>query len=154
MVEGGILPMTEQTLLATPSLYELDETAWLEKTAALIGQQRFGEIDHAQLSEYLSDMARRDKREVLSRLTALLAHLLKWEYQPDHKTNSWQITILHQRNELRDMLESRTLENHARTILAKAYERALQQAALETGTEEAAFPAVCPWSLEEVVPEE
>jgi hypothetical protein len=55
---------------------------------------------------------------------------------------------------LRDMLESRTLENHARAILAKAYERALQQAALETGTEEAAFPALCPWSLAEVVPEE
>jgi hypothetical protein len=146
--------MTEQTLLPTSSLYELDETAWLEQTAALVAQRRFDEIDHAQLSEYLSDMARRDKREILNRLTALLAHLLKWEHQPDRRTNSWQITILHQRHELRDMLESRTLENHARAILAKAYERALQQAALETGTEEAAFPALCPWSLAEVVPEE
>ena len=38
--------------------------------------------------------ARRDRREVFSRLVTLLAHLLKREYQPDHRSRSWLATIL------------------------------------------------------------
>ncbi len=148
------MSMTEQPTPAAPSLYEQDETAWLEWTACLVVQRRFDEIDPEHLSEYLTDMARRDRREVLNRLTVLLAHLLKWEHQPQQRTNSWQATILHQRQQLQDLLESRTLENYARESLAKAYHRAVRQAALEAGVEAGAFPAACPWSLEEVVPQE
>ena len=135
------------------SLYEQDETAWLERTARLVAEGRFEEIDPQHLSEYLADMARRDKREVLSRLTVLLAHLLKWDYQINQRNNSWQATILTQRQELRDLLESGTLLNYAREVRDKAYERAVKQAALESGAQEAVFPAACPWSLEEIVPE-
>jgi hypothetical protein len=91
---------------------------------------------------------------VLSRLTVLLVHLLKWEQQPDQRTNSWRATILNQRQELRDLLESGTLRNYAEEVLARAYGRAVQQAATEMGVEESAFPPACPWSLAEVVPEE
>jgi hypothetical protein len=119
-----------------------------------VAQRRFAEIDHHHLSEYLADMARRDKREVLSRLVVLLAHLLKWEHQPQQRTKSWEATILHQRLELQDLLESGTLRNYAREVLAKAYERAAREAALEMGAEEGAFAAACPWPLEELVPEE
>lgn len=146
--------MTEQTTPATVSLYEQDETAWLEQTAGLVAQGRFAEIDHHHLSEYLADMARRDKREVLSRLVVLLAHLLKWEHQPQQRTQSWEATILHQRQELQDLLESGTLRNHTREVLAKAYERAVKLAAVETGMAEGAFPSACPWPLEELAPEE
>jgi hypothetical protein len=146
--------MNEQTTPATPSLYEQDETAWLEQTAHLVAQRRFAEIDHHHLGEYLADMARRDRREVLSRLVVLLAHLLKGEHQPGQRSQSWEATILHQRQELQDLLESGTLRNHARQVLAKAYERAVQQAAVEMGVEEGALPAACPWTLEVLVPEE
>jgi hypothetical protein len=153
MAGRGDKLMTEQTKPQT-SLYERDETAWLEQTAQLLAQGRLDEIDHEHLSEYLTDMFRRDRREVLSRLTVLLAHLLKWEHQPERQNNSWQATILHQRQELRDLLESRTLANHAQEILDKAYHRAVQQAALEMGMDEMTLPADCPWSLTEIVPDE
>jgi hypothetical protein len=145
--------MAEKTLPpAAPHLYLRDETAWLEQTAALVAQRRFGEIDPDHLSEYLSDMARRDRREVLSRLAVLLAHLLKWDLQPDRRSGSWEATIEHQRQELQDLLEDRTLRNHARDVLAKAYERARRQAALETGSAPDAPPQTCPWALDEIVP--
>src|SRR3954470_9132237 len=102
-------------------LYEQDETAWLEAMADLVGRGRLDELDTAHLSEYLTDMAIRDRREVYSRLVVLLAHLLKWDHQPDKRTGSWRATIRHQRLELRMLLESRTLRNHAETVLAKAY---------------------------------
>ena len=48
-------------------LYESDETAWLERMADLIHQGRLDVLDYPHLGEYLSDMARRDRREVESR---------------------------------------------------------------------------------------
>src|SRR5437762_265465 len=64
-------------------LYERDETAWLEAMADLIRTGRLDEVDYPNLAEYLADMARRDRREVDSRLVVLLAHVLKWVHQPD-----------------------------------------------------------------------
>src|SRR5712691_3629821 len=113
MVAGGDGSMIEQVTSTPASLFEQDETAWLEQTASLVAQGRFGEVDHDHLSEYLTDMARRDKREVFSRLVTLLAHLLKWEHQPENRSNSWRGTILEQRRELRLLLESGSLRRHA-----------------------------------------
>jgi Domain of unknown function DUF29 len=143
--------MVERLAQAPASLYLADETAWLELTAQLVAEGRWHEVDRDNLSEYLTDMAIRDRREVMSRLVVLLTHLLKWEHQPDQRNGSWQATIDLQRLELGDLLESRTLLNHAQDILAKAYERATSQAAKETGLAVADFPAVCPHTLDDVL---
>ena len=140
--------MVQRTPLATAALYEADETAWLETTADLIRHGQFDAVDLAILAEYLTDMAKRDRREVFSRLVVLLSHLLKWEHQSDHRSGSWQATILEQQRELRQLLESRSLRNHATAILAEAYGDARKQAAAETGLPRATFPDECPWDLD------
>src|SRR5829696_8597908 len=117
---------TPQTLAA---LYEADETAWLDETAELIRAGRFDQLDAPNLAEYLTDMAKRDRREVFSRLVALLTHLLKWEHQSDRRSGSWQGTILEQQRELRHLLESGSLHNHAVAVFAEAYADARKQAA-------------------------
>src|SRR5437762_3838784 len=114
-------------------LFERDETAWLETMSHMAAEGRFGEMDYPHLSEYLADMAKRDRREVSSRLVILLTHLLKWEYQQSQRTGSWEGTILEQRRELRKLPESGTLHNHAVAVLAEAYADARKQAAAETG---------------------
>jgi hypothetical protein len=143
--------MPERAAPLLPSLFEQDETAWLEQTASLVGQRRFGEIDHDHLSEYLFDMARRDKREVFSCLVTLITHLLKWDHQPDHRSNSWKGTILAQRRELRQLLESGTLRRYADTVLEQAYKEAIEQAAAETGLAEDVFPSESSLSLDEIL---
>jgi Domain of unknown function DUF29 len=140
--------MVQRSPAVTATLYETDETAWLEATADLIRQGRLSEIDRENLAEYLTDMARRDRREVFSRLVVLLSHLLKWAYQPDHRSGSWRGTILEQQRELRQLLESATLRNHAMTVFADAYTDARKQAAAETGLARTAFPEECGWDLE------
>jgi hypothetical protein len=140
--------MVQRTSQALASLYEADETAWLEQTAALVREHRFDELDAANLVEYLTDMAKRDRREVFSRLVVLLAHLLKWEHQPDRRSGTWQATILEQLRELRQLLESGTLRNHARAVLADAYTEAVKQAAAETGLPRSAFPKQSAWNLD------
>jgi hypothetical protein len=134
-------------------LYERDETAWLEVMSALAASGRHAEMDYQNLSEYLADMARRDRREVFSRLVVLLTHLLKWELQPDKRTGSWRGTILEQRRELRQLLESGTLRNYAEAGLAETYAAARRQAAAETELPLAVFPAQDARSLDELLAE-
>ena len=78
-------------------LYERDETAWLETMARLAADRRVEEIDLENLSEFLTPMAHRDRREVENRLEQLLKHLLKHEYQPGRRSRSWRSTIDEQR---------------------------------------------------------
>jgi hypothetical protein len=146
--------MIKDRELSTPSMYLADETAWLDLTAQLVAERRWDEIDRDNLSEYLTDMAKRDRREVMSRLVVLLTHLLKWDHQADQRTGSWQATIDLQRIELRDLLESGSLRNHAQNILGKAYERATSQAAKETGLPLATFPEACPYMIDAILGEE
>jgi hypothetical protein len=141
-----------QRLSETPAtLYELDETAWLEVTAELLRQGRFAEIDRDSLAEYLTDMARLDRREVYSRLVVLLSHLLKWEHQPDQRSRSWRGTIVEQQRELRQLLESGVLRNHAAAVFADAYADSRKQAAADTGLVRSTFPEECSWDLDGVL---
>ena len=133
---------------ATKALEEIDETAWLETSAELIRSGLWDQIDTEALAEYLSDMARRDKREVVSRLAVLIAHLLKWEYQPEMRSTSRLATAERERQELIELLESGTLRRHAVEALPKAYRYGMRQAAVDTDLSETAFPIDCPWALE------
>ncbi len=146
--------MTTTEVLPLNVLYKQDETAWLEVMSNLAAEGRFADMDFPNLSEFLSDMANRDRREVPSRLVLLLTHLLKWDHQPDHRSGSWQGTILEQRRELRKVLESGTLYNHAISVLAEAYADARKQAAAETGLPRGTFPAECSWDLESLIGDE
>jgi hypothetical protein len=145
--------MVQQTPDALAALYEADETAWLELTADLIRAGRIAEIDHHTLAEYLTDMAKRDRREVYSRLVTLLIHQLKWEHQPGRRSGSWRATLREQRRELRQLLEGRTLRNHADAILADAYREARLQAADEIELAVGSFPSSNPWTLEQLLAE-
>lgn len=138
----------QRTPTANEPLHETDETAWLEATADLIRTGRLAEVELAALAEYLIDMAKRDRREVYSRLVMLLSHLLKWEHQRKRRSRSWRGSIVEQRRELRLLLESGTLRNHAIAVFKDAYADARKQAAAETGLPGAALPEESTWDLE------
>ncbi len=143
--------MIRKTTDSLADLYEADETAWLDAMAELIRAERLAELDYGHLAEYLEDMAKRDRREVNSRLKSLLAHVLKWTYQKEMRTPSWRATVHHQQDELNDLLEGGVLHNHAEESLAAIYEKAVRYAADETGLPAATFSAECPWTLEQLL---
>ena len=134
-----------------PALYERDETAWLEAMAELARDGRAEDLDLGHLAEYLFDMARRDRREVESRLAVLLSHLLKWTYQPDHRSRGWRATVIEQRQELNRLAGRGVLRNHAQEVLADVYTEAVERAAAETGALRDRFPAECPYTLDELL---
>ncbi len=134
-----------------PELYELDETAWLEAMAELARDGRAKDLDLSHLAEYLSDMARRDRREVESRLVVLLAHLLKWDHQPDRRSRSWRASVIEQRQELNRLAGRGVLRNHAEDVLAEVYPEAVERAAAEAGLPLDLFPAGCPYKLDQLL---
>ena len=142
--------MIQQAACPLAQSYEMDETAWLEEMAELIQQGRRDELDYPHLCEYLTDMARRDRREVESRLATLLAHVLKWVHQPDRRSTSWRATIVEQRQELSRLAARGVLRNHAEAVLCDAYAEAVERAVAETGLPAETFAAECPYALEQL----
>lgn len=142
--------MVVATAESLAALYTEDETAWLEEMAALVRRRDVAGLDLDNLGEYLTDMAKRDRREVKSRLVVLLMHVLKWEFQPEARSGSWRATILHQRNELVDCAGGGVLRNHAESVLSAAYDSAIEPAAAETGLPRSSFPASCPYTIEQL----
>ena len=142
--------MTVATAESLAALYADDETAWLEAMAALVRRRDLAGLNLDNLSEYLTDMAQRDRREVKSRLVVLLAHLLKWECQREKRSRSGRTTVLNQRQELADLAGRGVLRAHAEAVLPKAYANAVELAASETGLPLATFPADCPYTIEQL----
>jgi hypothetical protein len=135
--------------------YDQDFNLWIEQTVLLLKAGRFDQLDIEHLVDELESMSRRDKREIVSRLSAILLHLLKWHFQPDHRSASWRSSIQTNRREILLILEdSPSLKPYPIKVLDKAYAPARKDVAAETGLPLAAFPASCPFSVEEVLNEE
>ncbi len=135
-------------------LYQKDYYGWLQENAQLIRERKFSEVDAENLIEELESMGKSEKRELSSRLTILLMHLLKWQYQSVRRSTSWRNTIAVQRIDILDLLEdSPSLRTEILDKIATAYEKAVLAAEVETGIEKANFPSECPFSLEQILDE-
>lgn len=129
--------------------YESDFYTWTLEQAAAIRAGHYAQIDIENLAEEIESMGRSEKRALDSRLTVLLVHLLKWQFQPVRRGKSWQLTIKGQRLNVSDLLNDNPgLKPQLATIIAHAYQRAIIDASSETGIDETVFPANCPWSVD------
>lgn len=133
--------------------YDTDFFAWCLETAALIRERRFNEIDVEHVAEEIEDMAKRDRREVQSRLAVLIMHLLKWQVQSHHKyKSSWENTIREQRSQLELVLnDSPSLVRITAQDLPSIYPRAVKKAVAETGLDAKLFPKTCPYTAEQIL---
>lgn len=140
---------------ATPaktSLYETDYYAWIEQQVALLQTGQINAIDWINLAEEVADMGRSQKQAVTSNLVVVLTHLLKYQYQPEQRSNNWLGSIREHRRRLRDAFEdSPSLRRHAQAVFTKTYRDACSQASDEMGLPLAIFPEDCPYSLEQTL---
>jgi hypothetical protein len=97
-------------------------------------------------------MGRSEKRELINRLAVLLAHLLKWRFQPEHRSRSWQLTVREQRLQVSEILDDNPgLRSALPEAVALAYRKAQLIAMRETELSEETFPAACPWTFDEAM---
>jgi hypothetical protein len=83
---------------------EQDYYAWTQETVEKLRQGRLAEVNMEDLIEELEDMGKSEKRALESRLSVLMGHLLKWQYQSDGRSYSWQGTINGQRVRIKKLL--------------------------------------------------
>lgn len=132
--------------------YEKDFYAWTTHNAKLLREGKFSEMDVEHIAEEIESMGKSEKRELMSRLAVLLAHLLKWQFQPERQSNSWKYTIEEQRDEVLELLdESPSLKHEIKEKLERAYRKAILWAATEMGVNKSIFQEKCPFSLEETL---
>ncbi len=137
---------------AVSNLYDEDFAVWTEETASLLRAGRFDQIDIEHLAEEVEDMGKSEKHEVQSRLRVLILHLLKWKFQPEQQSRSWNSTIATQRVELERRFEqSPSLRRDLSKSVAKVYFDAVHLAAIETGLPQSSFPSDCPFRVEQVL---
>jgi Domain of unknown function DUF29 len=143
------------TLIHSSLQYDQDFNLWIDQTVALLKEGRFEELDLENLIDELESMSKRDRREVLSRLKIVLMHLLKWKYQPDQRSGSWESSIRNNRDEIAQILmDSPSLKFYPQDVLEQAYAIARKNAASETDLSLTVFPEICPFSGEEVLDED
>ncbi|PWB82504.1 MAG: DUF29 domain-containing protein [Methylocystaceae bacterium] len=133
-------------------LYETDFYAWANEQAALLRAGKLSAADIENIAEEIESMGRSEKRELVSRLTVLLLHLLKWRFQPEKRGPSWEASISVQRNRLvRHLDDNPSLKPHIPKASSDAYRDAVLDAVAETNLPKSTFPGQCPWSFEQMV---
>jgi hypothetical protein len=135
--------------------YETDFHNWTATQAARLRRLKPASIDWLNIAEELSDMGRSEQCALESHLAVLLVHLLKWKYQPDNRTNSWETSIENARDEIDELLRrSPSLGARLKESLRIAYRRARRTAGTEMGLSrqerEARLPTACEWTLAEL----
>jgi len=144
----------------TAALYDRDFFEWTVRNAELLRRGCVQEADLEHIAEEIEDLGKRDKREVISRYTVLVMHLLKWSFQPERRYtesggSSWLATIREQRQQLVAIFaQSRSLEPHAELSFEAVYRDAVKRASAETGIPIRQFPEECPFRFDQVLEDE
>ena len=134
------------------TLYDQDFYAWANTQAELLRAGKLAEADIENIAEEIESMGRSERSELVNRLDILLAHLLKWQFQPERRGRSWELTVKEQRFRISRHLERNpSLKSSLGEALVDAYEAALFSAQRETDLDENVFPSSCPWSIEEIL---
>lgn len=136
--------------------YERDFVRWLEHQAELLRQGRVAELDLENLAEEVESIGRSDRREVQNRLTILLVHLLKYQYQAKRRSRSWLGTIAEQRRQLELIFQDSPslFKSYAPTVLEDSYRYARRKVSRETQLAIEVFPETIPYSLEQILGED
>ena len=137
------------------NLYDTDFVKWSDRTAQLLKERRWEEIDLKNLIEEVNSLGKSDRRAMRSYLVNLLSHLLKWHYQPQRRSRSWINTIRNARNNMTELIEdSPSLRRYREEVFDQVYQKAREEASFETLLSLEVFPLSCPFSEEEIYEKE
>lgn len=129
-----------------PSLYQRDPYAWSLQQARLLQERRLQEIDADNIAEEILDVGRNEYDKLESALRILLAHMLKWDHQPERRSRSWVNTIAEQRYRAeRQLRENPSLKARLEEAIEEAYRSGRLLASSETDLDTDRFPASCPY---------
>lgn len=142
----------EEIMETLNAIYNKDFYAWTVEATKLLRQRKFDKVDIHRVADIIEKAGNNEKEEVLSRLSLLMAYLLKEliKFKDDSITH-----IKSLRKELLAFLEgSPSLKLKLQEKFGEAYEKAVIIVAEELGVINYDFPKYCPFSLEDCLDEE
>jgi hypothetical protein len=92
-------------------------------TSVLLRKHQWSQLDLLNLIEEIESLGKQQRQELRNRLSVLIGHLLKWEYQSSTRSRSWLATIRVQRRDtLRLLKDNPSLKPYLEDVLSEAYE--------------------------------
>jgi Domain of unknown function DUF29 len=144
--------MATRVRSAPSALYEGDFAAWAQAQAEALRAGRLDALDLAHLAEEIGDLSNRERDAIESHLETLVMHLLKWRYQPDRRSRSWDATIrVVRRNIVKLLRRSPSLRRDLPAALDEIYPNARIRAGAATRLADDVFPDACPFTLDQVI---
>lgn len=131
-------------------MYDTDIILWSEHQAELLRSGRYNELDLENVIEEILDLGKRERDRFMSSIELIIQHLLKWEYQPQKRSSSWEITIKRERNHLIKYVDKTPTLIKYWAEIEQMYRYARAQAANETGLLDWDFPDHCPYTKEQI----
>lgn len=132
--------------------YDADIIAWANEQAWLVRNRKFELLDVEHIAEEIEDVGKSEQRELGNRMTVLIAHLLKWQFQPERQGRSWELTIRNQRKAIQlhlkqvPSLKSKLADVEWWEII---WGDAVYQASKETELD--TFPETRLWSIDNIL---
>ena len=134
------------------TLYEIEESLWLEETIELLKNKRYEALDLENLIEELEDLGNEKKFRVASLLEQIIRHCLFLQFWQDERTynrSHWRSEIVNFKNQIDNYLTT-NLRNYLTQELPLIYQKALNYVREKTDNQ-VSFPAECPYSLENLL---
>lgn len=136
------------------NLYQKDFYGWCSVQSEELLAGRIHNLDLLNLSEEIRDLGENKRFELVNALALLFMHILKWKYQADRRTRSWENTINHRRMATKRILKRNPgLKAQVSECASEAYEDARYSASEETQLPLEIFPEEIPFSYEDVLAE-
>ena len=150
MANPARAPSTPTPVSDEPT-YEGDLYAWSMRQAEHLRAGNFGALDLQRLAEEIEDVGKSEFNILVSALTVVIQHMLKWDQQPAKRTRSWALSIdEHRFRAERALEESPSLRSRWDEAVSRAYYYGVRRAARETRLSLSLFPAECPYSTKEI----
>lgn len=132
--------------------YEDDLYTWVQEQVALLRAGRLTEIDALNVAEELEDVAKTEFRSLVSAITIVIQHLLKWDYQTQRRSRSWELSVWEHRGRIEDDLkDSPGLKGRLTEAVERGYKYGRVRALEETKLPDDAIPETCPYSFDDIM---
>jgi hypothetical protein len=134
------------------TLYNSDFYSWTKTQAQLLREEKWETLDKLNLIEEIETLGRQERRELTNLLALLLGHLLKWQHQPEKRSNSWLATIQEQRTQIKRILaDSPSLKSYLEEAFSLSYQDGINLAVKETNLPYETFPENCHYEITQIL---
>jgi hypothetical protein len=132
--------MNKLVSIQRPPAYESDGYGWAMAQAELLRARHFEGIDWDNVAEEIESMGKSERNALVSNLTQVIMHMMKWDVQPNKRSRSWVVSIgTHRVHALQILDENPSLRASLDDVMLSAHRYARKLAAVETSLPPASF---------------